>query len=76
MEVQDIVTIYLKENDFDGLYNRDQGCGCGLDDLAPCGENTMNCEPAIEVIPPTEDFDRYFSDRKWDNTDRIKVTQK
>lgn len=73
MEIQDIVSKYLKDNDFDGLYNSDNECGCGLDELAPCGESTMNCNPAIEVVPPTEDYDRFFSDKGWDQTDRIKI---
>lgn len=76
MEVQDIVIKHLKDNDFDGLYNDTSECGCGLDDLAPCGESTMDCKPAIEVVPPTKDFDRFFADKGWDQTKRINVATK
>lgn len=41
---------YLVKNGFDGLYNND--CGCGLDDLMPCGniDNMHRCKPAKKYI--------------------------
>ena len=45
--VSDIIVEYLKENDFDGLYNDD--CGCPINDLAPC-----NCEAIMTCIPGYE----------------------
>jgi hypothetical protein len=77
MNVIGIVIKYLKENDFDGLLCEDADCGCGLDDLAPCGEyDARDCKPAIEVVPPDVEYDRYFAIKGWDKTDRIKITQK
>lgn len=72
-EVSDIVLDYLKSNDFDGLVNPDNECGCGVDDLAPCDSNCMGCNPAIEVDPPSDDYDRYFATKSWTQTKRIKI---
>ncbi len=43
--VKSIVRDYLKRNKYDGLYNGGD-CGCGVDDLAPCGVCMDGCEPA------------------------------
>lgn len=42
MNVKQIVTEYLKENKYGGLWCND--CGCEVDDLAPCGEMNWDCE--------------------------------
>lgn len=34
---------YLEKHEFEGLYNDDLICGCGIDDLAPCGNLPLNC---------------------------------
>lgn len=73
MEVADIVLDHLKSNDFDGLFNSDNECGCGIDDLAPCDSYCMSCQPAIEVEPPSDDYDRYFASKNWTKTKRINV---
>ena len=40
----------------DGLCNLDMSCGCGLDDLAPCGNcNLDECEAAHWVKPEDGD---------------------
>ena len=48
MNVRNIVFDYLKQNGYDGLCTDD--CGCGLDDLQPCGydkpNNPFDCVPA------------------------------
>lgn len=72
-EVGDIILDYLIENDFDGLVNSDNECGCGIDDLVPCDSNCMGCKPAIEVEPPSEDYDRYFAPKDWTQTKRIEI---
>jgi len=46
--VLDIITNYLKENGYDGLYYG-QECGCELDDLCPCEEVDLNCQPGYKV---------------------------
>lgn len=73
MEVADLVLNYLKKNNFDGLVNPDDECGCGIDNLAPCDSNCMGCEPAIEVEPPSKDYDRYFATKDWVQTKRINI---
>ncbi len=36
---------YLSDNDIEGLSN--DSCGCGVNDLAPCGNlNIYECKPA------------------------------
>ena len=37
----------LREMGADGLWN-DEPCGCGLDDLEPCGGCLVYCFPAIK----------------------------
>lgn len=54
MTVLEIVREYLKENGYDGLCNPELECGCGLDDLAPCGEMGMDCEPAYVAESPED----------------------
>ena len=44
-DVNDIVKEYLKENEFDGLYNPDGECACEINDLQPCCENFSECRP-------------------------------
>lgn len=73
MDAIEIVDAYLKENDFDGLVNSDNECGCGLGDLVPCGENFSTCQPAIEVeVPAEKDFDYYYATKDWKETPRVK----
>jgi len=50
MDVKSLITEYLKENNLDGLYDDESGeaCGCGLDNLIPCGMFSETCQPAIK----------------------------
>lgn len=73
MEIIDIVLQHLKDNDFDGLVNTDNECGCGIDNLAPCESDCMGCQPAVEVVPPSSDYDRYFATKDWSETKRINI---
>lgn len=43
-DVRGIIADYLRAGGYDGLAGDE--CGCGLDDLAPCGEPFMGCMPA------------------------------
>ncbi len=43
--VKAIVEEWLEDSEFDGLYN-EAGCGCLLEDLAPCDEMSQHCEAA------------------------------
>lgn len=58
MTVKDIIIVALKSIGADGLFNRDVGCGCNLDDL-PCEFecNICDCEPAHRKIATAEDTD-------------------
>ncbi len=43
MRVKNIIKNYLRINDFDGLVNCEESCGCGIDDLMPALD-CNNCE--------------------------------
>jgi len=48
MNVRQIVKQFLLANGYDGLYNDD--CGCALDDLIPCGSESLStCEPGYKI---------------------------
>lgn len=50
MTCLDIIKKYLVDNNFDGMAHQATGCGCSVDDLAPCGEcNVEECQPARKV---------------------------
>jgi len=44
-EVEEIIEEWLTANGYDGLCG--DNCGCGIDDLAPCGAFPGDCEPAF-----------------------------
>jgi len=46
MTVKQIIEEYLQEHGYDGLCCPEIECGCGFDDLIPCGEECEMCEPA------------------------------
>lgn len=48
MTLHEIVAEWLREHGYDGLYNTEGPCGCGLDDFMPCNELGMDCEPAYK----------------------------
>ena len=48
IDVKGIVMEYLKAHGYDGLYNPDIECGCGLDDFCPCDDGpNRDCIPAF-----------------------------
>ncbi len=47
--VNEIVAAYLIKNGYDGLYNKDGGCGCILGMLAPCASYSMQCLPGYRT---------------------------
>lgn len=49
MDVIEIVIKGIKEAGGVGLY-QPEGCGCSVDDLAPCGQIDGSCELAMKVI--------------------------
>lgn len=46
MNVKEIIKNYLKKNKYEGLCHI--GCGCDIDDLAPCCGNIIECIPAYK----------------------------
>jgi hypothetical protein len=46
MTIKEIIIEYLEIHKYDGLYNPDIECGCGVDDLISCSEPQENCMPA------------------------------
>jgi len=56
--VEGILRDWLQENGYNGLWN-DEPCGCGVDDLAPCGETPLDCMPGHKgIITETNNHDR------------------
>jgi len=49
MTVGEIVKQWLEEHGCDGLCDPDAECGCGIDDLNPCGGLCDDCIPARRV---------------------------
>lgn len=57
--VREILIKWLKQNRFDGLANGpDDPCGCGLDDIAPCWQDILGCNPAYRHIATEDDPER------------------
>jgi len=54
INVKTILSEYLKQHGYDGLYNADLECGCVIDDLIPCDFNFSECEPAYKLECPCE----------------------
>ncbi len=51
MKVEEILKQWLKDNGYDGLYT--DGCGCEIDDLAPCCVDPFTeCEAGYKVPCP------------------------
>ena len=51
MDVEKIITEYLKSHNCSGLYNVDQGCRCSLNNLAPWDEISSTCKPEYKHSP-------------------------
>lgn len=66
MTCKEIITEYLKENGYDGLY--DDHCCCELDDLMPCGEPELfiDCKAGYKRKPTQEEMDAMgLDDTNW-----------
>lgn len=46
----------LAAQGFGGLYNNDGPCGCGIDDLAPCGECQVEIWGGETIDPEAEEW--------------------
>jgi len=43
MTVREMIKQWLKNNNYDGLYNPHRDCWCLIDDLFWCGDNPTDC---------------------------------
>ena len=65
MTVKEIVRDYLKKHGYDGLWDDD--CGCGVDDLFPCGEGYEHCEAGYaRPAPEGSGVDEFIGPEKPD----------
>ena len=63
MDVKEIVKAYLIAYDYDGLCSDE--CGCKIDDLMPCENNTDRCVPGYLVeCKGCTDYDWCISEKK------------
>ena len=53
-DVGSIIEKFLIENKFDGLVHTEYECGCTIDDMAPCGNIFLSCNPAYKHVHPTD----------------------
>lgn len=58
MKVEEIVKEWLKAQGYDGLFNEAGECACLLEDLAPCGELSGECQAGhkIQCSDVVDDF--------------------
>lgn len=64
MLVKTILVKFLTDNGYDGLCNPDAECGCGIDDLAPCGSSFLGCKAAYKsknITEQSRDCDEYYT---------------
>ena len=54
MIVREILSEWLKEHHYDGLFFDD--CGCPLCDLIPCGNDPSLCEPGVKKLQDDGDW--------------------
>ena len=48
MNCGEVISTWLTEHGYDGLVGSEGECGCGLDDLFPCGHVYQDCEPGYK----------------------------
>lgn len=72
MNVHEIVTEYLEENGYDGLYLPGEECRCFLCDLMPCSSPQDMCKPGHKVMQ--DDGDWVIVPRKGGPNDKPRKT--
>ncbi len=52
MNVRDVVLYYLMAKGYDGLFDPEESCACGVDDIMPCGaeDNVGSCQPGYKRL--------------------------
>ena len=67
MTIKEIITEWLKQNKYDGLYNPDD-CGCEISDLMPCDIPHVDCSPGYKVVcPEGHEYDFIITANKEDS---------
>jgi len=62
-DVSQILTRWLTDNKYDGLFNADLECGCEVGDMAPCGEPGLGCLAGYKLQCDTVEFDYIIGPR-------------
>jgi len=63
MNAREILIEWLTEHGYDGLVMPGE-CGCGLDDLVCCDEDSGQCEAAY-LVPADAEFKQEHGDAEW-----------
>jgi hypothetical protein len=58
--VIEIVALHLRANGFTGLVSSSGGCGCEVDDLAPCGGIGGECSAGYKHFDPRPENEGEF----------------
>lgn len=64
MNVRKILEQHLDRHGFDGLWNSNIECGCLLDDLCPCDNIDLDCEPGYKIPSDNPEFDWLITSEK------------
>lgn len=64
---KEIIIVWLKQNHMDGLCNLESGCGCDIENFAPCDcLNIDDCRPAHKgkcTCGEGCDFDMFINEK-------------
>jgi len=60
MTLEDIVRDWLLDHGYDGLCYPEEECGCGINDLMPCGQPSLNCVAGHRIEAPEGSDVDYF----------------
>lgn len=52
-----IISVWLREHGFDGLFNTNSECACEYDDLMPCDEYWPDCTAGVKKVSDNPDYD-------------------
>lgn len=75
MNVNTIVTNWLKEHGYDGLLNGNGECGCERTDLCPCESSCLDCEPGYKVKSHDPDYKWVITTKLEPEDERLPVTE-
>lgn len=60
MIVKEMVHKWLDERHYDGLFNVDGDCACGLTELIPCEQDCSECQSGYKYPCPDDCGDHEF----------------